>query len=139
MHIPGHLAVALAQHCLLPMSKDNNTLKPLLLASLFPDMADKTIGYVFQAMPNGRHYAHNIFTLIGLSLLVSLIWGKSISYAWFMGHLGHLLADSQTMVPWLFPARKYNFQKSRLKFAPDQLIRETMFLGLVLIIHRLSQ
>jgi hypothetical protein len=138
MHIPGHLAIALAQHCLLPMAKDKKALKPLLLASLFPDMADKTIGYVFQAMPNGRHYAHNIFTLIGLSLVVSLIWGKSTSYAWFMGYLGHLLADSQTMVPWFFPARKYNFKKGRLKFAPAQFIRETMYLGLVLVIHRLS-
>ncbi len=139
MHIPGHLAIALAQHCLPPLAKDKKTLKPLLLACLFPDAVDKTIGYVFHAMPNGRHYAHNIFSLIGLSLIVSLIWGKTTGYAWFLGYAGHLWADRKSLVPWFFPIRKYNFKKGRFAFGLSQFIRETVFLIITLIIYRISR
>ncbi len=136
MHIPGHIAIALAEHCLPTLSTNKNALKPLLLASLFPDMVDKTIGYVFHAMPNGRHYAHNVFSLVGVSVLVALIWGRATGYAWFMGYVGHLAADQGGLVPWLFPARKYTFKKRRFSFAPAQFIREAALLALVFIVYR---
>jgi hypothetical protein len=139
MHIPGHIAIALTQHRLLTLQgQDEQIIKPLLIASLFPDLVDKCIGYVFHMMPNGRHYAHNIFSLIGLSLAVTLVWGKEVGYAWFVGYLGHLLVDSKSWVPWFFPAQKYHFHRGRLSFKPAQLIREAIFLAVVLIIHRLS-
>ncbi len=143
MNIPGHVAVALAQHHYLsPVclpDKRVRVLGTLLLASLFPDMVDKAIGYVFQAMPNGRHFSHNIFSLAGLSLAVSLAWGRSVGLAWFLGHLGHLLADSTGPVPWLFPASNYEFHKGQLRFDPTQMIRETIFLALVLVIRQTSR
>jgi hypothetical protein len=140
MQIPGHLAVALAQHFLVSTDQTAQvTLKPLLIASLFPDLVDKTIGYIFGAMPNGRHYAHNIFSLIGVSLIVTLIWGKTIGYAWFAGYLGHLLVDSKNLVPWFFPFRKYKFEKGQLSFRPAQLFRETILLSLVLLLYYLRR
>lgn len=140
MHIPGHIAVALLQHRLLTLQgQDEKIIRPLLIASLFPDLVDKSIGYVFHLMPNGRHYAHNLFSLIGLSLAVTLVWGKEIGFAWFMGYVGHLVADSPRMVPWFFPAQKYPFRRGRLTFKPAQLIREAIFLAVVLVIHRLSR
>ena len=136
MHIPGHIAVALALHCLPPPSNNQLTLKPLLLASLFPDLVDKTIGYIFHLMPSGRHYAHNLFSLLSLSALVTMIWGRTIGYAWFLGYLGHLLADRQTLVPWFFPVKRYGFKKSRFSLAPIQFLREMAFLMLVIVIYR---
>jgi hypothetical protein len=139
MHIPGHIAVALAQHRLLTLQgQEEKMISPLLIASLFPDLVDKSIGYVFHLMPNGRHYAHNIFSLIGLSLAVTLVWGKEIGFAWFMGYVGHLVADSNSLMPWFFPVQKYLFRRGRLTFKPAQLIREAIFLAVVLVIHRLS-
>ena len=135
MHIPGHIAVALAQHCLPTLSEDENALKPLLLASVFPDIVDKTIGYVFHAMPNGRHYAHNVFSLVGLSLLVALVWGRATGYAWFLGYVGHLVADQGGLVPWLFPLRQYNFKRGRLYIDPWQFIREAALLALMLTVY----
>ncbi|MCP5077863.1 MAG: metal-dependent hydrolase [Psychromonas sp.] len=141
MHIPGHLAVSIAQHCLPPFAKNKKTLAPLILAGLFPDIIDKTIGYIFKIMPNGRHFAHNIFSLVGVSLFVGIIWGKVTGLTWFAGYLGHLLTDQgRGLVPWLFPFRKYRFRKGKLfSFKPTRLLQETLFLGLVLIIHRLSR
>jgi hypothetical protein len=140
MHIPGHLAVALAQHRLLTWpGHEEKIIRPLLIASLFPDLVDKSLGYVFHVMPNGRHYAHNIFSLIGLSLAVTLVWGKAVGFAWFVGYLGHLLVDSKSWVPWFFPVQKYRFYRGRLSFKPIQLIKESIFLAAVLIIHSLSR
>jgi hypothetical protein len=139
MQILGHIAVALAQDFLIPSKKNRGAIvKPLLIAGLFPDLIDKTIGYIFQLMPNGRHFGHNIFSLIGSSLLVSLIWGRTTGYAWFMGYLGHLLIDSANFVPWFFPFRDYHFEKGRLYFRPVQLLQEALLLVSVLMIRRLA-
>lgn len=137
MHIPGHLAIALAQHCFVPKPRrQRRLLVVLLVASLFPDILDKTIGYILKLMPNGRHYAHNLFSLISLSLVAGLIGGKAIGVAWLGGHLGHLLVDSGNSVPWLFPFKQYHFVPGKLYLNPTQLIRETLFLLLTLILYR---
>jgi hypothetical protein len=136
MHIPGHLAVALAQHCAIPRARRQRRLLVILLvASLFPDVLDKTIGYVLKMMPNGRHFAHNIFSLLGLSLLIGLIGGRAAGYAWFGGHLGHLLADIRGFVPWFFPIKQYRFYEGKLVFKPLELIRETIFLSLTIAFY----
>jgi hypothetical protein len=137
MHIPGHLAVAVAQHYAVPKSRrQRRLLVVLLMASLFPDILDKTIGYILKLMPNGRHYAHNLFSLAGLSLLAALMGGKTVGYAWFAGYLGHLLVDSITFVPWFFPLKQYQFSQGRLTLKPVQLIRETILLILTVILCR---
>ena len=139
MHIPGHVAVALLQRRLPPLSHKKGMLTPLLVACLFPDLIDKTIGYVFKVMPNGRHYAHNLFSLFGVTLLVTLIWGKARGLAWFAGYLGHLMVDFNGTVPWLFPARKYNFPKSKFRFRARRFIREFALLFPALVFYRLSR
>ena len=139
MHIPGHIAVALTQHSLPPLSKEKALLPPLLIACIFPDAVDKTIGYVFKAMPNGRHYAHNIFSLFGVALLVSLIWNRRIGLAWFLGYLGHLLADQSGLVPWLFPLQKYHFCRQRFQFNSRRFFKELALLALVIIIYRMGE
>lgn len=138
MQIPGHLALGLAQHRL-PTLSTKKALLPLLLASMFPDLVDKTVGYVFRLMPNGRHYAHNLFSLTGTSTFVAIFWGRHTGYAWFMGYLGHLLADTNGLVPWFFPVQSYHFQKGRLLFDRGQLIRESMLLLLAIVFHRLTR
>lgn len=138
MHIPGHLAIALVQHRFPILSKDKNTLKPLLMASLFPDLVDKSLGYGFRIMPNGRHYAHNIFSLVGSSAFVTAVWGKKTGYAWFAGYSGHLIVDRNSLVPWLFPLQAYNFTQGRLTWDRSQLFKEMLFLFLALIVYRLA-
>ena len=140
MHVPGHIAIVLAQHRLLTFSGHNDIpLKPLLIATIFPDLVDKAIGYVFCLMPNGRHYAHNIFALVGLPLAVTLVWGKKAGLAWFLAYLGHLLADDISQIPWFFPVKRYQFYKGRLRFKPDQFLRESIFLIIVFAIYFLTR
>ncbi|MEW5959072.1 MAG: metal-dependent hydrolase [Chloroflexota bacterium] len=137
MQIPGHLTVALAQYRLLfYRRRRKEILLPLLLASLFPDVVDKVVGYGFRLMPNGRHYAHNIFGLAGFSTLVTLIWGRAAGLAWFVGYLGHLLADSEGLVPWLFPLRTYPFRQGRLSVDLRQLLKELLWLMVMLLALR---
>jgi len=108
----------------------------LLIASLFPDIVDKTIGYIFHAMPNGRHYAHNVFSLTGSALLIGLLWDRAAGYAWFIGYVGHLLADNDSMVPWFFPLKKYPFKQGRLSFKLLPMLRESILLAFVLVLRR---
>jgi len=140
VHIPGHLALAAIQYRLnFSHQQRRQVAIPLLVASLFPDLVDKFIGYVWGIMPNGRHYAHNIFSLIGLSAIVALVWGKTVGRAWFTGYLGHLLGDAQRMVPWFFPVKQYPFRAGRLRFDPAQLLKETILLAVVLVVLRISR
>ena len=140
MHIPGHLAVAALQHRLhFSHRPGRRVLAPLLIASRFPSAVDKFIGYIWGAMPNGRHYAHNLFSLVGLSTLVTLVWGQTVGRAWFVGYLGHLVADGNRFIPWLFPLKRYSFPAGRLTFNLAQLLREAIWLGLVLILLRLTR
>jgi hypothetical protein len=140
VHIPGHLALAALQHRLnFSQEQQPQVVVPLLVASLFPDAVDKFIGYVWGVMPNGRHYAHNIFSLIGLSAIVTLVWGKTAGRAWFAGYLGHLLVDAHRMVPWFFPVKQYPFRAGRLRFNPAQLFRESILLAVVLAVLRISR
>jgi hypothetical protein len=139
MHLPGHLAIALAEHRLLTLSGHNKIpLAPMLLAGAFPDVVDKSIGYIFHLMPNGRHYTHNIFSLLGLSLAVTLLWGQAAGAAWFWSHLSHLLADGD-WVPWFFPAKRYHFHRGRLNLKPGQFAREAVLLVVVFIIYHLTR
>ncbi len=140
MHIPGHIAIGLIQHRLFGDSKRCGPVtKSLLIASLFPDAVDKPIGYIFHLMPNGRHYTHNIFSVILLSGAVTLIWGKAAGYGWLVGHLGHLLADADSMLPWFFPVKQYSFEPGRLELQPARFFRELVFLGMVLVAFRRSR
>jgi len=138
MNVFGHLAVAITQHRLFNLSKlGQQTAIFIGVSSLFPDIVDKSIGYIFQLMPNGRHYAHNVFSLVGSTLVVFLLWGKTASYAWGIGYLGHLLADTSRTIPWLFPIRRYSFSKGQgLRFVPSQMIRELIWLVVAVIFHR---
>lgn len=140
MHIPGHLAVAMVQYRLIfPRTRKRKIIGLLLLTSLLPDVIDKTIGYIFHWMPNGRHYAHNIFSLVGSSVLVTFWGGKLMGPAWFMGYLGHLLADSDRMVPWLFPLKSYPFKRGELTFESNQLLKESIWLVLAAAMLRLTR
>lgn len=140
MHIPGHLAVALVQYRLVfPRTRKKKIISLLLLTSLMPDVVDKSIGYILHLMPNGRHYAHNIFSLLGSSVLMTLVGGKLGGQAWFIGYLGHLLADSDRLVPWLFPLKSYPFQRGQLTFESDQLLKETIWLVLAAVMLRLTR
>jgi hypothetical protein len=115
----------------------------LLLASLFPDMVDKSIGYLLHLMPNGRHYAHNLFALILSTLAVTLIWGRMVGLAWFVGYLGHLVIDDEgpkNKIPWFFPLKEYHFHRGKgLKFRLPRLLREMAFLLLTLLVRRISR
>lgn len=141
MNIPGHLAIAVIQHRLLniPSVCQQSTIL-MAVSSLFPDTVDKTVGYIFKLMPNGRHYAHNLFGLAGTTLIIRLLLGKSAGHAWFAGYLGHLLADDFAEIPWFFPLLSYRFLPGDgIKFQLNSMVREALFLGLAILFHQLSQ
>ena len=80
-------------------------------ATLFPDVLDKSLKLVFQVMPTGRTFGHGLPLVLVATVVVGLWKGRHGAYSWFMGHLGHLLADWPLTgyVPWLYPLKDYEF------------------------------
>ncbi len=137
MNIPGHLAIAVLQrHYLMPEEEEQAAILALYTASLFPDVIDKSIGYLFHWMPNGRHFTHNLFSLTLLSIFITVLWGRAAGYGWFIGQLGHMIVDSDSTMPWLYPFKKYNFRKGRLKLNLGANLRELVFLLLIISVYR---
>lgn len=131
MHIPGHLAVALAEHTLPPFRTSKPALITLIAASLLPDVVDKALGYTLNLIPGGRHAAHNIFALAASTLLVATLWNRTIGLAWFAGYLGHMMADFNSCIPWLFPLKRYKFNQKQFNFNWPRFFKELVLLALV--------
>jgi hypothetical protein len=131
MHIPGHLAVALAQHTLPPFRASKTALIILIAASLLPDVVDKTLGYVLKVFPSGRNAAHNIFALLGSTTLITALGNKAIGLAWFAGYSGHMLADFNSSIPWFYPLKQYPFKKKQFNFNWGRFFSEMFLLAIV--------
>ena len=136
MHIPGHLAIALTQHRLPPFYRRKNSLIPLLVAALAPDVVDKTIGHILHLMPNGRHIAHNLFALAGSSIIMTVVAGRSSGLSWFVGYAGHLLADYRVDMPWFYPAKAYPFKERSFSFGWQRFRLELIFLLVALVFYK---
>ncbi len=138
MNVPGHIAIALIQDRLFNLSEERpRQVAFLAMATFFPDVVDKAIGYLFHLMPSGRHYAHNLFSLLLTSIIVTATQGKSAGYVWTIGYGAHLLADSGSFVPWFFPFKKYIFFKKQWRpFETIPFLKETIFLILTLVLTR---
>jgi hypothetical protein len=117
--ILGHLAVSALLHRYLDAD-----LKPVIAAGLFPDVVDKLLCQVLRLTPSGRMYAHTLLS-VGLSTaVVHKVCGRRTARAWALGYLGHLVADAEGRVPWLYPFREYDFTGSEPGLF--QIVRKAM-------------
>lgn len=107
----GHLAVPIIIKKHLPQTK----LTPLLVASIFPDVVDKTLKEL-KLRRNGRTFSHALVGLGFSTILIWLLWGKAAARSWALGYLLHLLGDLGGTVPWLYPFRDYAFVLSQFGY-----------------------
>lgn len=86
-------------------------LRIAVVATLFPDVLDKSLKLVLQVMPTGRSFGHGLPMVLVATLLVAIWKGRHAAYSWFMGHFSHLLADWPLTgyVPWFYPLVDYEF------------------------------
>lgn len=103
--ILGHLAVSALLHCYLDVD-----LGPAVTAGVFPDVTDKLLCQVLHITPSGRMYGHTLLAVALTTLGVRQNWGERAARAWAAGYLGHLAADMDGFVPWLYPFRRYDFE-----------------------------
>jgi hypothetical protein len=108
--ILGHLAVSALLHRYLVDELDPGGLAPAMTAGLFPDVVDKLLCQVLHVTPSGRMYGHTLLGAALSTLLVRKVWGARAAWAWALGYLGHLAADMDGFVPWLYPFREYDFE-----------------------------
>jgi hypothetical protein len=106
----GHLAVSALLHRYLLDAFDQDGLAPTMAAGIFPDVVDKLLCQVLHMTPSGRMYGHTLLGAGLSTLLVRRVWGTHAAWAWALGYLGHLAADMDGFVPWLYPFREYDFE-----------------------------
>ena len=138
MQIPGHIAIALLQQrYVLGPKRALSASLALFTASLFPDVIDKTVGYVLKWMPNGRHITHNYLSVGIIAVIVSVFFGRQAGYGWVVGHVGHLLVDidGKGKLPLFYPFKTYRMRKGRgIVFRRRKIAREMIGLALTVIL-----
>ena len=103
--ILGHLAVSALLHRYM-----DTDLGPTVTGGVFPDVTDKLLCHVLHLTPSGRMYGHTLLSVAFTTTLVCLAFGARVARAWALGYLGHLVADMDGFVPWLYPFRRYSFE-----------------------------
>jgi hypothetical protein len=117
--ILGHLAVSALLHRYLEAD-----LKPAIAAGIFPDVVDKFLCQVLHLTPSGRMYAHTLLAAALSTAVVHKACGRRTARAWALGYLGHLVADVEGLVPWLYPFQEYDFSGRELGLF--QIVRQAI-------------
>ncbi len=105
MILPGHIALAIYGHKLLRVE-----LPTAVVATLAPDIVDKTLAQVLQITPSGRYAMHSLVGWAAASAAAYLLGGKNKGRAWAVGHFLHFVGDGGEM-PWLLFLRRYSFSE----------------------------
>ena len=114
MILPGHLAAALLVSRAFRVDRHGS-----LLASMFPDVIDKPIRWLFRLTPNDRLPAHTGLVWAVTTGLVCLWKGSTFGKDWFVGYGSHLCCDQVNA--YLNPGRIYfwwPFKRYRLHVGP---------------------
>jgi len=115
--LPGHIAAAyLAARAL------GTDLCAGLAASMFPDLVDKPVRWLFRLTPNDRIPAHTLLMCMLTSAGARLLFGRRFSRGWLVGYGAHLLCDQANAH--LNPGRLYlwwPFKRYKMHIGPTGL------------------
>jgi hypothetical protein len=129
--IIGHVAISVLLHHYLDVDLGLAT-----AAGVFPDATDKFLCQVLRVTPSGRMYGHSLLGVALSTLFVYRVWGRRAAGVWLLAYLGHLAADMDGFVPWLYPFRAYDFEgeKVGLFTIVRRVTRHPLKVGLELVL-----
>ena len=133
MLLTGHIATALIVNRLAGVDEGA---APAVLGALVPDAIDKTLAWVLNVVPAGRHIGHTPFAAVVLSTVAAALFGRRKALAFGAAYLSHLVGDrwDDGHVPWLMPLKRYDEEGERwsVKVGPDLVLFE--LIGAVIIV-----
>ena len=88
MIFPGHVAAAGLAARLLKAEP-----RAALAASMFPDLVDKPVRWLFRRTPNDRIPAHTFLGWALTTALAALLFGRVAARGWCVGYAAHLACD----------------------------------------------
>ena len=88
MIFPGHVAAASLASVAFKTDR-----RVSLAVSMFPDLIDKPVRWLFNLAPNDRVPAHTFLGWMLTTGIVRLLFGKRAAQAWLVGYGSHLLCD----------------------------------------------
>ncbi len=129
----GHIASALIINRLTGIDAGA---APAVLGALVPDAIDKTLAWVLNVVPAGRHIGHTPFAAAVLSAVAAMFFGRRKGLAFGAAYLSHLVGDrwDDGHVPWLMPLKRYDQEGERwsVKVGADLVALE--LIGAVIIV-----
>jgi hypothetical protein len=114
----------------------------VVTASIFPDLVDKPLRFVFHQFEFGRNIMHSLPGLVVISLIFMIIFEKRVGFNWAVGHMGHIGADVAgdivsnlpVCIPWLWPFVGYYYVPVSYTFRWQILFTETILTAMAVFL-----
>jgi hypothetical protein len=104
----GHFSSVLLASHLLPVQR-----RTALVASLFPDVLDKTLHWALRVTPSDRLWGHTVWAALGTTALAGCIAKRTgrpaLLRSWVVGYGVHLLGDTMAGLPLFYPLSKRGY------------------------------
>jgi hypothetical protein len=84
-----------------------------IFCGILPDIVDKPLAAM--GIGSGRYIGHTLLFAVVVSAAF-FFWKKKYGLAAVIGLVSHLLLDLNTLVPWFYPFKSYNFGSVKLDF-----------------------
>jgi hypothetical protein len=85
-----------------------------ILCGILPDLIDKPLAVL--GIGGGRYIGHTLLFAL-LVVVAFLLWKRKFGLAALLGFGSHLLLDLNSLVPWFYPFRGYQFLSTKLSFS----------------------
>jgi hypothetical protein len=82
-----------------------------IFCGILPDIVDKPLAAM--GIGGGRYIGHTLLFAVVVSAAF-FFWKKKYGLAAVIGLVSHLLLDLNTLVPWFYPFKSYNFSNAKL-------------------------
>ena len=85
----------------------------VIFCGILPDIVDKPLAAM--GIGGGRYIGHTLLFAVVVSAAF-FFWKKKYGLAAIIGLVSHLLLDLNTLIPWFYPFKNYEFLITKLNF-----------------------
>jgi hypothetical protein len=85
-----------------------------MFCGILPDLVDKPLSLL--GIGGGRYVGHTLLFSV-LVVAAFLFWKRKYGLAALLGLTSHLLLDLNSLVPWFYPFKHYNFLSNKLSIS----------------------
>ena len=85
-----------------------------VFCGILPDLVDKPLAAL--GIGGGRYIGHTLL-FAGIVIILFTVWKRKFGLSALVGLMSHLLLDLNSLVPWFYPFKDYNFSSRKFSFS----------------------